>query len=393
MHERRGVGTIFAGGGTGGHLYPALALADALVRLRDDVRPFFVGAERGIEARVLPTRGVEHLLVPVRGVARGGGLSNWRVLPDLARSMGRVWKLFGRMRPELVVVTGGYAGGPAGAVAVLRGVPLALQEQNSAPGFTTRVLSRYARQIHLAYPEAAEHLPGSARKRVRVTGNPIRPPEPVDIGEARRAFGLDPARPVVLVVGGSQGSAAVNAVVSEMVTAVEVGRLERRAGLQLLWATGPRHLGTVTRSLGDEPPSWVRVVGYIDRMELALGAADLAVSRAGAMATSELLAWGVPMVLIPLPTAAANHQELNARALASAGAAVHLEQEGLSGEELWDAVTELATDPVRLDAFRQAARGRGRPEAAHRIAAALTELLPGRTVDFAPDGLGEGEGS
>ena len=368
---------VFAGGGTGGHLYPALALADALVELRPDVRPVFVGARRGIEARVLPERGVEHVLLPVRGVARNEGLANWRVVPDLLRSLARAGGLFRRERPGVVVVTGGYAGGPAGLMAVLGGVPLVLQEQNSVPGVVTKVLSRFARQVHVAFPEVADHLPASAREKVQVTGNPIAPPRPIDRDDARRAFGLQPAATVVLVVGGSQGSRALNEAVLDAVRGVEEGRLGRPPGLQLLWATGSSHEAGVREALAAVGnPAWVRAVGYIDDMHSALGSADLAVSRAGAMATSEFLAWGLPAVLVPLPTAAANHQEHNAVALEKGGAAAHLPERDLSGERLWTALTGLAGDPARLEAHRNAARERGRPESARRIAAALADQLP-----------------
>jgi UDP-N-acetylglucosamine--N-acetylmuramyl-(pentapeptide) pyrophosphoryl-undecaprenol N-acetylglucosamine transferase len=366
---------VFSGGGTGGHLYPALALARALVELRPEVRPFFVGARRGIEARVLPDKGLPHELLPVVGVRRGRGLANWRVLPALASSLARIHRLFRRLRPGLVVVTGGYAGAPAGLGAVAHRLPLALQEQNSVPGITTRLLSRWADQVHLAFPEAGAGLPAAARTRVRESGNPVRPPSAMEAGEARRALGLAPGGSVVLVVGGSQGSAALNARMIEAVKAVESGSVTRPPGLQLLWSTGPRHLGTVRDAL--EPlPSWVVATGYIEAMEEALAAADLAVSRAGAMATSEFLAWGTPMVLLPLPTAAADHQARNAEALATAGAALHLPEAGLTGVGLWEEVRGLVEDRGRLTGMAEAARGRGHPGAATEIARALAELLP-----------------
>ena len=366
---------IFAGGGTGGHLYPALSLAEALVELRPDVRPFFVGATRGLEARVLPERGVEHLLLPVRGIARGGG-GNWAVLPALVRSLRQVRRLYRLLRPELVVVTGGYAGAPAGIAAVLRRVPLVLQEQNSLPGVTTRLLARWARQVHLAFPEAAECLPGVARSRVQTSGNPVRSEGPVDRESARRLFELPPDGQVVLVVGGSQGSEALNRLTIDAVRGIEAGVLDRPKELRLIWATGGGHLEHVRDALGGSVPSWIRLRGYIDEMPAALAAADVAVSRAGAMATSEFLVWGLPMVLIPLPTAAADHQTRNASALEAAGAATCLPEEGLSGQELWEAVEGLVSDPVRLGAQRKAALARGRPDAARQIAAALSTLLP-----------------
>jgi len=152
---------VFSGGGTGGHLYPALALAEALAALRPDLRLFFVGARRGVEARILPERGLDHLLLPVRGFRRGRFLENLAVFWALLRSLAITGQLFSELRPGIVVVTGGYAGGPAGLVAGIMGIPLALQEQNAHPGLTTRVLSRWSRQLHLAFPEARRPRPAS----------------------------------------------------------------------------------------------------------------------------------------------------------------------------------------------------------------------------------------
>jgi UDP-N-acetylglucosamine--N-acetylmuramyl-(pentapeptide) pyrophosphoryl-undecaprenol N-acetylglucosamine transferase len=373
------VRVVFSGGGTGGHLYPALALARALEARRPDVSPFFVGAERGIESRVLPARHLPHLLLPVEGFRRGGGFgalaANVRVVRALLGGLVQLGATIREMRPALVVVTGGYAGGPAGIVAGMLGIPLVLQEQNSVPGVTIRLLSLRAREVHLAFPEAAARLPRPARRRARVSGNPVQPPEAVDRGRASTVFGIDPSRPVVLVVGGSQGSRALNEAVTGLVEML--GEAGLPGGGQLLWATGPLNLDTVRATFGDGgPPPWVRVVGYIEEMPLALALAKVAVSRAGAMGTSEFLAWGIPSILVPLPTAAADHQARNAEALSEAGAAVHLPEAELTPARLADELRTLLADPTRLAAMAAAARERGRPGAAAEIAARLDALLP-----------------
>jgi UDP-N-acetylglucosamine--N-acetylmuramyl-(pentapeptide) pyrophosphoryl-undecaprenol N-acetylglucosamine transferase len=367
---------LFSGGGTGGHLYPALALAEALVALRPDVRPVFVGAQRGVEARVLPERGVEHVLLPVRGAGRNERGAALRALGSFAGSLARVAQLFQSLRPELVVVTGGYAGAPSGAFAALRGVPLALQEQNSVPGVTTKLLSLFARQVHAAFPEARARLPRTARARVTLNGNAIRPPHPLARAEARRLFGLPESGPVILVVGGSQGSKALNDAVLDAVRGVEQGTLGR-AQLTILWSTGPSHFEQVRGELEKVgSPAWVRAVPYIDRMDAALSATDLAVSRAGAMATSEFLAWGIPSILVPLPTAAADHQTENAKSLEAAGAAIHLSQATLDGAKLWAAVLTAAGDAEGLATRKAAALRIARPDAAMQIASDLATLLP-----------------
>ncbi|HEX7049155.1 MAG TPA: undecaprenyldiphospho-muramoylpentapeptide beta-N-acetylglucosaminyltransferase [Longimicrobiales bacterium] len=369
---------IFAGGGTGGHLYPALALAGALEAVRPGVAIHFVGARRGVEARVLPAEGRPHTLLPLEPIRRSRVWRNWRLIPSAIGSWRGLSRLFRRFRPRLVVGTGGYASGPAGAWALLRGVPLALQEQNSYPGLTTRWLARWARQIHLGFPEAEAYLRPGRRTRVFALGNPIRPPDPrLDRAACRSDFGLDPAAVVVLVVGGSQGARAVNEALVAALTQVAAGALPPRpAGLEILWATGPAHLESIAERL--EPlgvDGWVRTLGYIEAMPRALAAADLALSRAGAMATAELLAWGIPAVLVPLPTAAADHQTHNAQALARAGAAVYVPEAELTPERLWSEIRGLAGDAARRETMAARARERARPDAAREVAERLAALL------------------
>jgi len=338
-----------------------------------------VGSQRGLEARILPERGVEHLLLPVRGFHRGVLLANLGVLAGLLRSLLLVGEAFLRLRPGMVVVTGGFAGGPAGIVAGLMGIPLALQEQNAEPGVTTRTLSLWSRQVHLAFPEARDRLPARAKTRARISGNPIRTPTRTGEGEARDAFGLAPRGRVVLVVGGSQGSEALNRSVFEMVREMVSGSIRRPDDLQILWGTGSAHVDGVRealKALGD--PVWVRALDYFHEIPLALDAATLAVSRSGAMTTSELLAWGLPAVLVPLPTAAADHQARNAESLARAGAAVHLPEARLSASTLWEAVESILSDPERLGAMRRAATRRSNPDATLVIARDLATLLPER---------------
>jgi UDP-N-acetylglucosamine--N-acetylmuramyl-(pentapeptide) pyrophosphoryl-undecaprenol N-acetylglucosamine transferase len=231
--------------------------------------------------------------------------------------------------------------------------------------------------VHLAFPEARQALPPRAAHKALLSGNPIRTVKRLDPREARVRFGLDPESRVVLVTGGSQGARALNQAVLDAVQGVESGELERPEELSLLWATGPMNFEEVAaglRSMGD--PGWVRAVGYIENMPEALDTAALAISRAGAMTTSELLAWGVPAILVPLPTSAADHQRRNAESLARAGSALHLPEKELTGRALWEALTSLLTRPERLPEMRRAALARGRPEATREIAEALETLLP-----------------
>ena len=367
---------LLAGGGTGGHLYPAIAIAEAFRRLDPAAEVFFVGAARGVEARVLPEKGLPHALLPLEPIRRARPWENWRLVPSMARSFAGLRRVFHDFRPNLVVGTGGYASGPAVAYALLRGVPAAVQEQNSYPGFVTRTVAGRVRQVHLAFPEARAHFTPGRRTEVFEHGNPITPPDlALDRAEARARFGLGGGT-VGLVVGGSQGARAVNEALLADLRGVVEGRLPAVPGLELLWAAGTGNFARVEAALRDlGSPAWVHAVPYIQEMPAALASADFAVSRAGAMSSAELCAWGVPMILVPLPTAAANHQLHNAVALQGAGAAVMVEEEALGGGRLWSEISGLAADAERRMELAKRARARGAPDAADRIVRELARLV------------------
>ncbi len=371
-----GIRVLFAGGGTGGHLYPALALGDAFKRLDPSAEVFFIGALRGVEARVLPEKGVPHKLLPLEPIRRAKPWQNWRLIPAMAQSFGGLGQIFRTFRPNLVVGTGGYASGPAVGYALLRGVPAAVQEQNSYPGFVTRLVDTRVRQLHLAFPEARRYLKPGKRTEIFEFGNPITPPDfSVDRLVARTKFGLG-AGTVGLVVGGSQGARAVNEALLADLRGVVEGRIDSLpAGFELLWATGTGNYDRVQAALNDiGNPAWVKAVPYITDMPSALASADFAISRAGAMSLAELCAWGIPSILVPLPTAAANHQYHNAVALAEAGAAVMIEEKELGGGRLWREMMTVVNDPARLSALAATAKERGQPDAADLIVRELARL-------------------
>lgn len=377
MHD--GPVVVFAGGGTGGHLYPALALAEEFVRRRPDVRPFFLGARRGLEARVLPERSLEHALLAVRGIRRGDWWSNFGVPLALGSSLAATVGIYRRIRPGLVVVTGGYAGAPAGIVAAAMGTPLALQEQNAWPGVTTRLLARWAAQVHLAFPEALAELPRRAQRLAHVSGCPIQTPpsNTLDRSDVLLGLGLDPRRKLLLLIGGSQGSRALNELMLGVVRGIAVGEHPALDEWQILWMTGPaHHAGIVDALAAMGSPHSVRAISYIEDVPLVLAVTDLALSRAGAMTTAEILAAGVPAILVPLPTAAADHQDMNARALETAGAAVRLAEGGLSADALGRTIAGLAEDGTTLTAMGELARERSRPEATSVIVREMARLLP-----------------
>lgn len=374
---------IIAGGGTGGHLYPALNLAEALKRLGGDgIDVLLVGAQRGVEARVLPEKGLPYRLLPLEPLYRSRPWRNWRLLVSGVRCGRDLHRIFRTNRPDLVVGTGGYAAGPVVAWGIALGLPAAIQEQNSYPGLTTRWLAPYVDQLHLGYEEAMKYVWPGEEAEVYIHGNPIRWPEERPRPDSVRAeFGLGPGR-VVLIVGGSQGAAPINQALLAAVEAANAGELPPLPpDAQILWSTGPAHHTSVTARLGRMGDRVaVRTVPYISRMEWALSIASIAISRAGALALSELCAWGVPAILVPLPHAAADHQRRNSRALEADGAAIVLEEAALLQEpgRLWRTLVRLLNEPWILDGMAEASRERGNPRAADEIAADLWRLMEDR---------------
>lgn len=354
---------LIAGGGTGGHLMPALAIATRLRERRPDLEPVLVGAQRGIEASILPNRDFRFHLLPAEPFYRRQWWKNVR-WPFVAMHLGNaLTRLFEYERPVAVVGTGGYASAPAVWLATRHGLPTAIQEQNAYPGLASRLLARRVRHVYLGMPEARARLRLGRSTEVFDTGNPIPPPEPERRLTARTRFGLEEGKPVLLVTGGSQGALPINETVASW---VESGGAE---GISVIWATG---WGTYQRFARFDNPPGVQVFGFLDPMADAYAAADLAVGRAGMMTGAELCAWGLPSVLVPLPTAAGDHQRHNAEALAAAGASEMILQRDLTPQRFAAAIDALLHDPDRLGVMAGAARARGRPEAADEI---VTRLL------------------
>jgi UDP-N-acetylglucosamine--N-acetylmuramyl-(pentapeptide) pyrophosphoryl-undecaprenol N-acetylglucosamine transferase len=357
---------LIAGGGTGGHLMPALAIASALERAGREIEPVLVGAVRGVEATLLPERDFRYVLLPSEPIYRRTWWKNLR-WPLLAGELiRRVDQLFRAERPAAVLGTGGYASAPVVWWAARRGIPTAVQEQNAYPGLATRWLSRRVRHVYLGLPEARRLLRFGRDTQVFDTGNPITPPMPERRPVALAELGLSGTRPVVLVTGGSQGALALNRAVA--------GWLDRGgpAGADLLWVTGRATYADFTRY--HRPPA-VRVIDFLDPMADGYAVADLVVSRAGMITVAELCAWGLPSILVPLPTAAADHQTHNARVLADAGAARMLLQGALTPDTLAQSVTELLRERGQREAMAARAKARGRPHAASEIVSRLLTLL------------------
>ncbi|MEO8945321.1 MAG: UDP-N-acetylglucosamine--N-acetylmuramyl-(pentapeptide) pyrophosphoryl-undecaprenol N-acetylglucosamine transferase [Gemmatimonadaceae bacterium] len=360
---------LFAGGGSGGHLYPALAIARAMVAADPRIQPFFVGAERGIEKTILPETEFPYQLLDLHPLYRSNVWLNWKTVAGSAVSWREISRIITEKAPCALVATGGYAAGVALAVARSRKLPIVIQDQNSVPGLTVRWFASAAAQLHLGFPESARSLRVGRNTVIFDSGNPIAPPpalnERPSRSEALKRWGFEPSEALTLLVfGGSQGAEAINRVVAKWVQRV-TGKMVR-----VIWATGPANFGRYARLEN----AAVRVVPYISTMAQAYTATDLALTRAGASTTAELSAWGIPAVLVPLPSAAADHQTQNARTVVAAGAAEMISQADLTPDTLQAAVSRLVANPIVLHDMREKTLMRARPNAAQDIAMNILSL-------------------
>lgn len=340
---------IFAGGGTGGHLYPAVAIADRISEMlqgKSRVEIIFVGTKRGLEYRVRDSLGYPLKLINVRGVVRRLTPVNLLVPLLLAGALMKASSLLNRFAPHIVVGTGGYVAWPVLRMAVRKKITAVIQEQNSFPGMTTRKLAPKVNKIYLGFEKARTYLKTSAP--VMVTGNPVRTSlTNGDRSEALKKFHLDPIRKTILVLGGSQGARALN-------RAILTG-LERQSlpeNYQLLWQTGKRDYTEVIASAGEKVKRH-SLFPFENNMALVYAAADLVISRAGALALAELEACRLASLLVPYPFAAGDHQRQNAEAFVNKGFAVSLDEKQLAQVSLLDKALALF-ESGEVDRMRQA---------------------------------------
>jgi len=370
---------IVTGGGTGGHVFPGIAVAAAVRRLAPDAEILFVGTAHGLEAKAVPEAGFDFRAIPAHGL-----LGNRLVrLPSIAwttaRGLVRALAIVRRFRPDVLFATGGYVSGPVALAGRLLGRPLVLQEQNSIPGLTNRWLARFAREVHLSDPAARPFF--TKRGNLKLSGNPIRREVlQGDPAAARREFDLQPGHVTILVLGGSQGARSINRAVVGAVRALA----EKRRDVQFIVQTGRRDHRWVARRLeGVSVP--VRVRPFIARMGDAYSLADLVVSRAGATTLAEIAGCGRASILVPFPHATHNHQEHNARSFVEVGAASMILDRDLNGARLAAEVAKLIDTPRKLREMSTNALRRARPQAAEKIAAAL---LRHAASDAAAEGNG-----
>jgi UDP-N-acetylglucosamine--N-acetylmuramyl-(pentapeptide) pyrophosphoryl-undecaprenol N-acetylglucosamine transferase len=354
---------LIAGGGTGGHLFPGIALAEEVSTRHHKNDVVFVGTDRGLEARVVPAAGYKLETIPARGL-KGMGLGRFLLgLLALPRAFAASWRILRRYRPDVVVGVGGYASGPVVLAAWMQRVPTCVQEQNALPGFTNKVLGKLVRVVFIAFEDARRFFPA---RKVQLIGNPIRSKLTDNYLRSR----VDHARFTVLVFGGSLGARRLNALVVEALDSLG----EVKDSLHFVHQTGKADLDGVRKAYAEKGYS-AEVTEFIDDMSAAYAGADLVVCRAGATTVAELTVCKKASILVPFPFATDNHQEVNARSLVNAGAALMFREAELTGAALAEAIRALKDDPARVKRMEKQAGLLGRPEAAKELADVCVQLM------------------
>ncbi|MDD2421747.1 MAG: undecaprenyldiphospho-muramoylpentapeptide beta-N-acetylglucosaminyltransferase [Heliobacteriaceae bacterium] len=367
---------VVTGGGTGGHIYPAIAIGRGLQSRFPGCTVYYVGGKRGLENTIVPREGLPLFTVHSQGWERR---FNWRMVSTAwtnVRGVAEAFRLLKKLRPDVVIGTGGFVAFPVVLAATLAGIPALLHEQNAYPGIANRLLASRADSVLLTFPAARKHLPAC---HTVVTGLPVRPNIVAASRDAARQFFQLPAEAqVLLVVGGSRGARRLNEVIVPL-----AGRWAGKPRYQLLLVTGEANysgtrelLAAAGICLADSGN--IRVMPYIDRMDQALAASDLCIGRAGAAFLAEITVRGLPAVLVPYPYATENHQEANARSLEAAGAARVILERELDGDCLRDLVISLFAQPVELGKMARAAKAAGQKNALVSIVAEVERVLTSR---------------
>jgi len=367
MHKPK---ILIAAGGTGGHVYPAIAIADALKAENSQTEILFVGTKNHMEWKAVPKAGYEIVNVWISGFHRRLTLKNLLFPIKLITALAQSFKIITSYKPQVVVSCGGYVAGPIGWVAGKKRIPVVIQEQNGFPGVTNRLLAKFAVKIFTAFKEAEKFLPAN---KITITGNPTRNTlTSVDKEIGLSSFGFNSSKPVLLIMGGSGGAKSINESVKK-----NLESLHDKAGLQIIWQCGSRYFDSLSTEVDLEKFPNLRLTAFIDHMAEAYAAADLVISRAGASSCSEFMLIGMPSVLIPSPNVAGDHQTENAKAMSKAGASELLKDEDAINA-LPELVQQLITDQERLKKMNLAALKLAKPDAAKEIAKEILELAKSR---------------
>lgn len=352
---------LLAAGGTGGHVYPAIAIAEALQSIDESAEILFVGTNNHMEWEAVPAAGFRIQAIWISGFHRRMTLKNLTFPLKLIVSSLQSRSILKKFAPDAVVSCGGYAAGPIGWVAAKRNIPLFIQEQNSYPGITNRMLSGYAELVFTAFEQVERYFPDPSR--IRLKGNPTR--EALKVNNTEKAysyFNFEPEKRTLLIFGGSGGARTINEAVLE-----HLRFIHDELNLQIIWQCGPRYDSWIRRQLDLSLYPNLKLMPYIERMDLAYSMADLVISRAGAISCSELNLTHKPSILIPSPHVAENHQYKNAKAMEDAGASILL-NDSEAIEQLGDSIKSLIHNDELLQSMSKGAESLARPNAAIEIA-------------------------
>lgn len=358
---------IISGGGTGGHIFPAVSIANAVKALRPDAKILFVGALGRMEMQRVPAAGYEIIGLPIQGFDRKNLLKNFKVLYKIWKSQRMAKKIIKDFRPQVAVGVGGYASGPTLNMAAAKGIPCLLQEQNSYAGVTNKLLAKKAAKICVAYEGMERFFPA---EKIMMTGNPVRQQlldTTITHEDAVRTFGFDPTKKVVLIVGGSLGARTLNESVLQHLDQI------RQSDVQFIWQTGKFYSAEISERLKGQDIPNLTVTDFISDMGVAYKAADLVVSRAGAGSISEFCLLGKPVILVPSPNVAEDHQTKNAMALVNKAAALYV-KDAEADKILLPLAIDTAKDDAKLQSLHENILKMALPDSADMIAKEVIKL-------------------
>lgn len=359
---------IISGGGTGGHIFPAVSIANAIKAKHPEAKILFVGAEGRMEMQRVPAAGYEIKGLPIKGFNRAHKLKNFSVLWDLFKSLRLARRIIKNFRPMVAVGVGGYASGATLYECARMGIPCLIQEQNSYAGVTNKLLAKRVRKICVAYEGMERFFPAD---KIIMTGNPVRQNvlySPLSVGDARKAFGLEPEKKTILIVGGSLGARTMNESIQQHLDLV------KDSGLQFIWQTGKYYNAKIMEFMkGKELPN-LKILDFVSDMGAAYKAADLVISRAGASSISEFQLIGKPVILVPSPNVAEDHQRKNAMALVNRHAALYVE-DAEAPDKLLKLAIETVNNDDELKALGENVKKMGLKNAADVIADEVLKLI------------------
>ncbi|MFM6948900.1 MAG: undecaprenyldiphospho-muramoylpentapeptide beta-N-acetylglucosaminyltransferase [Aquirufa sp.] len=359
---------IISGGGTGGHIYPAIAIANALKDIDGSIQFLFVGAEGKMEMEKVPKAGYDIVGLPIAGINRQSIFKNLALPFKLIKSLTKAFSLINEFKPDLAIGVGGYASGPMLISAWMKGIPFVIQEQNSYAGITNKLLASKAEKIFVAYPKMEQFFP---KEKILLLGNPVRK-DLIETKEkkvkAAEFFGLEPTLPTILIIGGSQGARSINQAI--------LAGLDKFLSnpCQIIWQTGIPFEKEAKAAVSKTPSLKAYVSAFIYEMDFAYSMADLVISRAGALSVSEICLAGKASVLVPLPSAAEDHQTQNAKSLEVENAAI-LVKDIEAKEKLVDTALNTLNNNFLLKELEESSKKLAKPEAANEIAQTILSIL------------------